>query len=148
MKKLIICILCLSFIFAFISCGGDKNTPVDYDNATINTSVSHNVVFKVTSQCADTADIMCIRHAPYKIWFNENISLPFTHAFDAPPGYSVYLFANYSSSNSLCDLDNIDLTVSITVDGVIRDIDSCCGDNDPNTPPECIYMPLIASAYL
>ena len=154
MKKILLLILCLSFLFAFGSCGGDNDTPLVLDNNPIDTPVSHidtsnsrKVIFKVTSQCADTADIMCIRHAPYKIWFNENITLPFTHTFDAPPGHAVYLFANYAGLNNSCDIDNIDLIVSITVDGVVRDLDSYCGDNDPNTPLEC-NMPLVASAYL
>jgi len=138
MKKLIICILCLSFIFT-LSCGGDNDTPP---------SPLH-VVYSITSECAYSCDIAL--QTPHTTWHKNNINLPWEYSFDALPGNYIYLFAYDPICKSSCwdaGVDDVDLTVSITVNGIIRDSKTCCGDNDPNTPTKCNSIPLIAHVLL
>ena len=138
MKKILLLILCLSFLFAFGSCGGDNDTPPTL-----------HVVYSVTSECAYSANIAL--QTPYTTWSKNDINLPWSYSFDALPGNYVYLFAYDPSFKTSCyeaGIDDTDLTVSITVDGVIRDSKSCCGDDDPNTPTKCNGTPLIADILL
>jgi len=138
MKKVILFILCLISVFVYSSCGGDNDTPV-----------SQHVVFSVTSECAYSCDIAC--QTAYTTWYKNDINLPWEYAFDALPGSYVYLFAYDPSFKTSCydaGIDDTDLAISITVNGVVRSSKSCCGDDDPNTPAKCNGIPLIVDILL
>lgn len=123
MKKIIIYLLCLSFLFAF-GCDGDNSNPLIH------------VIYSVHGIFTTHADINYCNI--YGSWTINDAKLPWSHTFDAPPNSYVSL----SVSDIRISPPPIIVDIALTLLSVQRNGQDFISDNcqyfrDPNSDIKC-----------
>lgn len=125
-KKIIILVVCVCFVFG---CGGDSDTPVDYQ---------YLITYSVLSFCSATADITFYSTNEKNLLKNIYISPKWEYEFYAQSGdYLSFEISNLHrlESNPICEKQNViyDIIIYIFIDNVIFQEMSCYEDIDANT---------------